>query len=75
MLSVKKCQVFHNLNLIKISLEIMLSDFAEKKETFFDLKKQRRTSGYMTRKYTLYTIKNVLIAALQKVVSTKSSVK
>ena len=53
----------------------MLSDFAEKKETFFDLKKQRRTSGYMTRKYTLYTIKNVLIAALQKVVSTKSSVK
>ena len=36
----KKCQVFHNLNLIKISLEIMLSDFAEKKETFFDLKKQ-----------------------------------
>ena len=39
MLSVKKCRVFHNLNLIKISLEIMLSDFAEKKETFFDLKK------------------------------------
>ena len=38
MLSVKKCHVFHNLNLIKISLEIMLSDFAEKKETFFDKK-------------------------------------
>ena len=36
----KQCQVFQNLNLIKISLEIMLSDFAEKKETFFDLKKQ-----------------------------------
>ena len=40
MLLAKKCQVFHNLYLIKISLEIILSDFAEKKETFFDLKKQ-----------------------------------
>ena len=39
MLLAKKCQVFQNLNLIRISLEIMLSDFAEKKETFFDLKK------------------------------------
>ena len=39
MLLAKQCQVFQNLNLIKISLEIMLSDFAEKKETFFDLKK------------------------------------
>ena len=29
---------FLNLNLIKISLEIMLSDFAEKKETFLTLK-------------------------------------
>ena len=38
MLSVKKCQVFHNLNLIKISLEIMLSDFAEKKKPFLTLK-------------------------------------
>ena len=28
------------LDLIKITLEIMLSDFAEKKETFFDLEKQ-----------------------------------
>ena len=33
-------QYFLYLNLIKISLEIVLSDFAEKKETFFDLKKQ-----------------------------------
>ena len=40
MLLAKKCQYFLYLNLIKISLEIMLSDFAEKKETFFDLKKQ-----------------------------------
>ena len=40
MLLAKKCQYFLNLNLIKISLEIVLSDFAEKKETFFDLKKQ-----------------------------------
>ena len=36
----KKCQFFLYLNFIKLSLEIMLSDFAEKKETFFDLKKQ-----------------------------------
>ena len=28
------------LDLVKIRLEIMLSNFAEKKETFFDLKKQ-----------------------------------
>ena len=35
----KKCQFFFfNLNLIKISLEIMLSDFAEKKETFLTIK-------------------------------------
>ena len=34
-----------------------------------------RSSGYMTRKYTLYTIENVLIAVLQKVVSTKNAVK
>ena len=36
----KNANFILNLNLIKISLEIMLSDFAEKKETFFDLKKQ-----------------------------------
>ena len=29
-----------NLNFITISLEIMLSDFGEKKETFFGLKKE-----------------------------------
>ena len=40
MLLAKKCQYFLYLNLIKINLEILLSDFAEKKETFFDLKKQ-----------------------------------
>ena len=40
MLLAKKCQYFLYLNLIKISQEIVLSDFAEKKETFFDLKKQ-----------------------------------
>ena len=31
-------QILLYLNLIKISLEIMLSDFAEKNETFFTLK-------------------------------------
>ena len=36
----QKCHFFLYLDLIKIRLEIMLSDFAEKKETFFDLKKQ-----------------------------------
>ena len=39
MLLAEKCQYFLNLHLIKISLEIMLSDFAEKEETFFVLKK------------------------------------
>ena len=38
MLLSKKCQFFLSLNLIKISLEIMLSDFVEKKENFFTLK-------------------------------------
>ena len=36
----KKCQFFLHLDLVKIRLEIMLFDSAEKKETFFDLKKQ-----------------------------------
>ena len=34
----KNASFILNLNLIKISLEIMLSDFAEKKETFLTLK-------------------------------------
>ena len=33
----KKCQFFLHLDLVKIRLEIMLFDSAEKKETFFDL--------------------------------------
>ena len=37
---VKKCQFFLYLDLVKIRLEIMLYDFAEKKETFFGYKKQ-----------------------------------
>ena len=36
----QKMPFFSLLDLIKITLQIMLSDFAEKKETFFDLKKQ-----------------------------------
>ena len=42
MLLAKKCQYFLYLNLIKISLEIVISDFAEKKEekrNLFDHKK------------------------------------
>ena len=38
MLFAKKCHVFLYLDLFKIRLEVMLSDFAEKKETFFTLK-------------------------------------
>ena len=34
----KNANFIFNLNLIKISLEIMLSDFAEKKETFLTIK-------------------------------------
>ena len=40
MLLAKKCHFFLYLDLIKIRLEIILSDFAMKKETSFDLKKQ-----------------------------------
>ena len=36
----KKCQFFLSLDLIKIRLEIILSEFPMKKETFFDLEKQ-----------------------------------
>ena len=40
MLLAKKCQILLYLDLVKIRLEIMLSDFAEKKETCFDFKTQ-----------------------------------
>ena len=36
----KKCHFFLYLHLVKIRLEIMFSDFAEKKKTCFDHKKQ-----------------------------------
>ena len=35
---IKKCQFFVYLYLVKIRLEIMLNDFAEKKETFLAIK-------------------------------------
>ena len=37
---IKKCQILFYLDLVKIRLEIMLRDFAEKKKTCFDHKKQ-----------------------------------
>ena len=37
----KKCQFFLYLNLVKIRLEILLSDFAEKKETSFTITKKK----------------------------------
>ena len=40
MLLAKICQILLYLDLVKIRLEIMVSDFAEKKETCFDYKKQ-----------------------------------
>ena len=43
MLLAKKCKFFLYLNLIKISLDILLSDVEEKKETFFNFIKQYRT--------------------------------
>ena len=36
MLLVKKCQIFLYLDLVEIRLEIMLNNFVEDKETFFD---------------------------------------
>ena len=40
MLLAKKTHFFPYLDLIKMRLEIMLSDFAGKKETFFGIKKR-----------------------------------
>ena len=37
MLLAKKCHFFLYLHLVKIRLEILLSDFAEKKETSFTI--------------------------------------
>ena len=65
MLLVKKCQFFGYLDLVKMYYQL----YSQFKGSYL------RTSGYMTRKYTQCTIENVLIAALQKVVSTKNSVK
>ena len=41
MLLAKICQILLYLDLVKIRLEIMVSDFAEKKETCFDFKKRK----------------------------------
>ena len=41
MLLAKKCQFFLYLHLVKIRLEILLSDLADKKETSFTLKKKK----------------------------------
>ena len=65
MLLAKKCQFFGYLDLVKMQYQL----YSQFKCSYL------RTSGCRTRKYTLYTIENVLIAALEKVVSTKSSVK
>ena len=45
MLLVKKCQFFVYLDLVKRRLEIMVNDFAEKKKTFFWLKKSHFSKG------------------------------
>ena len=42
MLLVKKCHFFLYLDLVKIRLEIMLNHFEERKETFFDYKKEKQ---------------------------------
>ena len=38
MVLVKKCRILLYLDLVKIKLELMLNNFVEKKETFFDYK-------------------------------------
>ena len=66
MLLVKKnADFFGYLDLVKMYYQL----YSQFKGSYL------RSSGYMTRKYTLYTIENVLIAVLQKVVSTKNAVK
>ena len=48
MLLIKKCRFFVYLDLVKIRLEIMLNDFAEKKETFFGYKKHNFSKSKKT---------------------------
>ena len=40
MILAKKCQIFLHLDLLKITLQITLNYFEEKKETFFDYKNE-----------------------------------
>ena len=40
MILAKQCQIFLHLDLLKITLQIMLNYFEEKKEIFFDYKKE-----------------------------------
>ena len=40
MILAKKCQTFLYLDIVKMTPEIMLNYLKEKKETFFDYKKQ-----------------------------------
>ena len=50
MLLAKICQILLYLDLVKIRLEIMVSDFAEKKESWFDFKKRK----FLTSKNPLF---------------------
>ena len=50
MLLAKICQILLYLDLVKIRLEIIVSDFAEKKETCFDFKKRK----FLTSKNPLF---------------------
>ena len=40
MILAKQCQIFLHLDLLKITLQIMLNYFEEKKKIFFDYKKE-----------------------------------
>ena len=51
MLLAKKCQFFLYLHLVKIRQEILLSDFAEKKETFFFAIKNRIFQSIKSRTF------------------------
>ena len=49
MILTKKCQTFLYLDLVKITLQIMFNYFEEKKETFFDYKKQNFSKSKKNR--------------------------
>ena len=63
MILTKKSQIFLYLDLVKITLQIMLNYFEEKKETFSDYKKE----NFLKSKKSLFFSKGLTHAFGQKI--------